>query len=190
MRKLAILTFVTADGVMQAPRLADEDPSGGFAGGWAVPCWDDVMAQVGQHAMAEPYDLLLGRNTYDMFAAHNAADGDENPMNRSTKYVVTSRREGLDWQNTVALEGDVAESVRSLKAGEGPLLQVHGSWQLIQALLAHDLVDFFRIWSFPVFVGAGKRLFSEGAPRTPLELTASETTAGGAVMTLYRKRSA
>ncbi len=191
MRELSILIFVTADGVMQAPGQVDEDPTGGFRGGWATGCWDEVMAQVGQHAMAEPFDLLLGRSTYDLFkGGHVAEGGDDTPMNRATKYVVTSRSEGLDWPSTVALDPDVATSVAALKAGEGPLLQVHGSWQLVQALLENDLVDLFRIWTFPVFVGAGKRLFVDGAVPCDLELLKSEPTPGGAVMTLYRKRRA
>ncbi len=186
-RELAILTFQTLDGVMQAPRLPDEDTSGGFTrGGWADPYWDDVMKQVGRVAMAEPYDLLLGRKTYELFAPHFSAAGDANPMNSARKYVVTSTLSHLDWNNSVPLSGDVAQEVKALKSQDGPLLQVHGSWKLIQTLLAEDLIDEFRIWSFPVLVGAGKRLFGEGVMPRALRLTKSDTTPSGATMSIYR----
>ncbi|TQV83805.1 dihydrofolate reductase family protein [Denitrobaculum tricleocarpae] len=186
-RELAILTFQTLDGVMQAPRLPDEDSSGGFTrGGWADPHWDGVMEQVGKFAMAEPYDLLLGRKTYELFAPHFSGAGDTNPMNSARKYVATSTLSQLDWNNSVALSGDVAQDVKALKSQDGPLLQVHGSWQLIQTLLAEHLIDEFRIWSFPVLVGPGKRLFGEGAMPRALKLVKSDTTSSGAVMSIYR----
>lgn len=186
-RDLAILTFQTLDGVMQAPKLPDEDTSGGFSrGGWADPHWDPVMAQVERVAMAQPYDLLLGRKTYQLFAPHFSAAGAAHPLNRARKYVATSSLERLDWHNSVALSGDVAQAVRELKAQDGPLLQVHGSWQLIQTLLAENLIDEFRIWSFPVLVGAGKRLFGEGTIPCTLKLVKSDTTSSGAVMSIYR----
>ena len=189
MRELAILTFLSADGVMQAPRLPDEDRSGGFEhGGWAVECWDEVMDQVRREAMAAPYDLLLGRKTYDLFAESFASDGDENPMNRATKYVATSSTSNLQWKNSKAIRGDVASEVAKLKGDDGPLLQVHGSWQLIQSLLAHGLVDLFRLWTFPVVLGSGKRLFGENSAAIGLTLLKSEPCPSGAVMNLYRKR--
>lgn len=186
-RELAILSFQTLDGVMQAPKLPDEDRSGGFTrGGWADPHWDGVMEQVGREAMAAPYDLLLGRKTYQLFAPNFAPAGDENPMNGARKYVATSTLTKLDWNNSVILSGDIAGEVSRLKDQEGPLLQVHGSWQLIQTLLAEDLIDEFRIWTFPVLVGTGKRLFGEGAQPKRLQLVKADTTSTGVTMSIYR----
>lgn len=190
MRELALLTFVTLDGVMQAPSAPEEDPSGGFSrGGWARPCWDDVMSQVMRVAMAEPYDLLLGRTTYDMFSSAFSGAPDDNPvaarLNRATKHVVTSRN-GFSWQNSNRITGDVVAEVSKLKQSDGPLLQVHGSWQLVQTLLANRLVDEIRLWTFPVLVGSGKRLFGDGVASTPLTLVAAESCPSGAVMHIYR----
>jgi dihydrofolate reductase len=191
MRELAVLTFVTLDGVMQAPRMPDEDRSGGFEhGGWAADCWDDVMEQVRSEAMATPYDFLFGRKTYDMFAAHWPQVGDDNPeakrMNNATKFVATSSPSTLGWTNTRPITGDIAAEVARLKQQDGPLLQVHGSWQLIQTLLAHGLVDEFRLWTFPVIVGSGKRLFGREIEPTTLELKKTAACPSGAVMNIYR----
>lgn len=187
-RELAILTFLTLDGVMQAPKQPKEDPSGGFRhGGWADPHWDGVMQQVEKEAMAVPYDLLLGRKTYELFAPHFSGAGDKNPMNNATKYVTTSTLTRLDWNNSVILAGDVVQEVSRLKNQDGPLLQVHGSWQLIQTLLSNDLIDEFRLWTFPVVVGAGKRLFAEGTRPKNLTLVKANTTATGATMGIYRQ---
>jgi len=168
MRTLAILTFVSLDGVMQGVASPDEDRSGGFdAGGWALPYWAEVMAQVSAEAIAVSYDLLLGRKTYDLFAANqpNAA-----AMTRATKYVVTSSPDTLSWDNSVALTGDFVGEISRLKQGDGPLLQVHGSWQLTQTLLAYKLIDEFRLWTFPVVLGSGKRLFENGSLPASLAL--------------------
>lgn len=187
-RELAILTFQTLDGVMQSPGRPDEDPSDGFRhGGWANPHWDGVMEQVEKEAMAVPYDLLLGRKTYESFAPYFSPDGDKNPMNNATKYVATSTLSKLDWNNSVILAGDVAKEVSRLKNQDGPLLQVHGSWQLIQTLLSNDLIDEFRLWTFPVVVGPGKRLFGEGAIPKNLTLLKANTTPTGATMSIYRQ---
>ena len=161
MRNLAILTFLTLDGVMQAPGSPEEDTSGGFMhGGWAVNYWDEVMVQVMEEAMAAPYDLLLGRKTYESFAAYWPNAGDNpvaNKLNNATKYVVTSTLSKLEWKNSIRITGDIAAEVSRLKDQDGPLLQVHGSCQLIQTLLAHELIDEFRLWIFPIVVGPGKR---------------------------------
>lgn len=191
MRKLAILTFQTIDGVMQAPSVPEEDYSGGFTqGGWARECWDEVMEQVGREAMAEPYDLLLGRNTYDLFASSfenaDANDPTAAKLNNAKKYVVTSRSDELQWQNSERITGEVATEIAQLKKQDGPLMQVHGSWQLIQTLLSHRLVDEFRLWTFPVVVGAGKRLFADGAVPTNLKLTKFETCPSSAFMHFYQ----
>ena len=192
MRKLAILTFLSLDGVMQAPSYPDEDHSGGFThGGWARDCWDEVMQQVMREAMAVPYDLLLGRTTYDLFTANFANSTDDNPvaekLNAAKKFVVTSGMNTLQWQNSERIAGNIAAEISRLKEQDGPLLQVHGSWQLIQTLLSHELIDEFRLWTFPVVVSAGKRLFGQGAVPTDLNLIKAESCPCGAVMTIYSR---
>ena len=191
MRDLAILIFLTLDGVMQGPSSAEEDPSDGFTqGGWAQKCWDDVMMQVMQEAMAEPYDLLLGRKTYEIFAPNFQSAGDDNPvankLNNATKYVVTSTLSSLDWNNSQRIAGDIATEVAKLKKQDGPLLQIHGSWQLIQTLLKNNLIDELRLWTFPVVVGSGKRLFDDETVPTEFELTKVDSCQSGAVMSFYR----
>ena len=191
MRDLAILIFLTLDGVMQGPSSPEEDLSDGFTqGGWAQKCWDDVMMQVMQEAMAEPYDLLLGRKTYEIFASHFQNAGVDNPvankLNNATKYVVTSTLSSLDWNNSQRIAGDIATEVAKLKKQDGPLLQIHGSWQLIQTLLKNNLIDELRLWTFPVVVGSGKRLFDDGTVPTEFELTKMDSCQSGAVMSFYR----
>ena len=187
-RDLAILTFQTLDGIMQSPRFSDEDPSDGFThGGWAAPHWDGVMEQVRTQAMATPYDFLLGRKTYEIFAAHFPDAGDDHPMNNATKFVATSTLSKLEWKNSVSITGNIATEVSRLKDQDGPLLQVHGSWQLIQTLLSNELIDEFRLWTFPVVVGSGKRLFSEVTAPTDLTLIKADTTSTGATMSIYRR---
>jgi len=191
MRKLAILTFVTLDGVMQAPKLPEEDTSNGFeSGGWANKYWDEVMVQVKNEAMAKPYDLLLGRKTYDLFSVHQSnrnRENDESPMDKATKYVATNSKKELDWQNSILITGNIAEEIVKIKAQDGLLLQVHGSWELIQTLLKNDLIDEFRIWTFPVLVGNGKRLFNNGCLPINLALIKSKPTSNGVVMNIYKR---
>ncbi len=188
MRELAILTFTTLDGVMQAPVEPWEDRSGGFtSAGWAKPYWDPVMAQVADVAMAAPYDVLLGRTTYDNFHRASLESEEETPLDVAQKYVVTSADAPLEWMNSVKINGDIAASVQALKTMDGLVLQVHGSWQLIQLLMAHDLIDEFRIWTFPVILGEGKRLFPSGAPPRDLTLVRLEPTGNGAAMSIYRR---
>ncbi len=191
MRKLAILTFQTLDGVMQAPSVPEEDYSGDFTqGGWANECWGEVMEQVGREAMAEPYDLLLGRATYELFASSFANSTGDNPiaekLNNARKYVVTATLKQLQWQNSEQVTGDIAAEISRLKEQDGLLLQVHGSWQLIQMLLSNRLIDEFRLWTFPVVVGAGKRLFAEGVVPSNLKLTKFESCPSGAYMNFYQ----
>ena len=165
MPRLIVSTFVTLDGVMQAPGGPGEDDSGGFThGGWSVHYWDEMMGQVMGEAMSVPFDLVLGRRTYDIFAAYwpTAADEGAKPLNDATKYVASRSHPTLDWDRSVLIEGDVADGIAALKRGDGPELQVHGSGNLIQTLLRTDLVDEYRLWIFPVLVGSGKRLFSDG----------------------------
>jgi len=191
-RKLAVLTFLTLDGVMQAPSDPNEDTSGGFThGGWARNCWEEVMEQVMQEAMAEPYDLLLGRATYEIFSAHFANTENDNfvanKFNTAIKFVVTSKLDKLEWCNSKRITGDIVEEVSRLKEQNGPLLQIHGSWQLIQVLLSQGLIDEFRLWTFPVIVGGGKRLFSQDAASMDLTLIKTDTCASGATMNIYRR---
>ena len=189
MRKLIVSTFLTLDGVMQAPGGPDEDDSGGFAfGGWSVNYWDERMGQVMGDAMSAPFDLLLGRTTYDIFAAHWPRASDEagaGPLNAATKYVASRSHPTLEWSNSVLIEGDAAEGIAALKQGDGPELQVHGSGNLIQTLLRHGLVDEFRLWVFPVVIGSGKRLFSEGTIPSGLKLVDSTVSSTGVVIGTY-----
>ncbi len=141
MRDIATLTFLTLDGVMQAVGLPEEDTSGGFtAGGWAADYWDPVMAHVRREAMAEPYDLLLGRKSYTLFSDHF-----DTSMNDGHVYVLSSGLAEAKWPNVSQLSGDVVSEVERIKRQDGPLLQIHGSWQLIQTLLTAGLIDEFRL---------------------------------------------
>jgi dihydrofolate reductase len=189
MRKLIVSTFVTLDGVMQAPGGPDEDGEGGFAyGGWSVNYWDDQMGEVMGEAMSKPFDLLLGRKTYDIFAAFwpNASDdAGGKPLNDATKYVASRSQPTLAWGPSVLIEGDAAEGVAALKNGNGPALQVHGSGNLIQTLLRHNLVDEFRLWVFPVVIGSGKRLFADGTIPAGLKLIDSKISTTGVVIGTY-----
>ncbi len=174
MRKLVVSTFLTLDGVMQAPGGPGEDDDGGFAhGGWSVSYWDEQMGEVMGAAMSTPFDLLLGRRTYDIFAAywpHAPEEAGGKPLNDATKYVASRGRPTLEWSRSVLIEGDAAVGVAALKQEEGPELQVHGSGNLVQTLLHHQLVDEFRLWVFPVVLGAGKRLFADGTVPAGLRL--------------------
>lgn len=184
MRQLAVLEFISLDGVMQAPKMPEEDRSGGFdGGGWADPYWDDVMEQVRKEAMAEPYDVLFGRNTYDAFAAHAT---DAHPMHNFKKIVATSKPETVGWNNSTPITGDIATEIASLKQQDGPLLQVHGSCELVQTLLSHNLIDELRLWTFPVILGSGKRLFGSGTMPTEFTLQKTGSTSNGVVMGIYR----
>ncbi|MGZ4131244.1 MAG: dihydrofolate reductase family protein [Actinomycetota bacterium] len=190
MRKLIVSTFLTLDGVMQAPGGPDEDDSGRFAwGGWSVNYWDEPMGRVMGEAMAAPFDLLLGRRTYDIFAAHwpkAVDDPGAKPLNDATKYVASRGRPSLDWGPSVLIEEDAAEGVAALKRADGPELQVRGSGNLVQTLLGHGLVDEFRLWVFPVVIGSGKRLFADGAIPGGLELVESTVSTTGVVIGTYR----
>jgi dihydrofolate reductase len=174
MRKLIVQTFLTLDGVMQAPGGPGEDDDGGFAhGGWSVNYWDEQMGQVMGEATSRPFAMVLGRRTYDIMAAYwpNAPEeaGGE-VFNDATKYVASRSRPTLEWSNSVLVEGDAADGLAALKQEDGPELQVHGSANLIQTLLAHNLVDQYRLWVFPLVLGSGKRLFADGTVPSGLRL--------------------
>ena len=189
MRKLIVSTFLTLDGVMQAPGGPGEDDSGGFTlGGWSVNYWDEQMGQVMGAAMGTPFDLLLGRRTYDIFAAywpHATDEAGAKPLNDATKYVASRSRPTLEWSKSVLIEGDAAEGVAALKKEDGPELQVHGSGNLIQTLMRHNLVDQYRLWVFPLVIGSGKRLFSEGTVPSALQLMDSTVSTTGVVIGTY-----
>ena len=189
MRRLTVSTFLSLDGVMQAPGGPGEDDSGGFTfGGWTVNYWDERMDQFMAAAMGTPFDLVLGRKTYDIFAAywpHAPAEAGAKPLNDATKYVASRSRPTLEWRNSILIEGDVAEGVAALKQEDGPELQVHGSSDLIQTLLRHNLVDQYRLLVFPLVIGSGKRLFSEGTVPCGLRLVDSEVSTTGVVMGTY-----
>ena len=189
MRKLIVSTFLTLDGVMQAPGGPGEDDSGGFAqGGWSVHYWDERMGEVMDEAMSTPFDLVLGRKTYDIFAAHWPHASDEagaRPLNDATKHVASRGRPALEWSRSVLIEGDAADGVAALKNEDGPELQVHGSGNLIQTLLRHNLVDQYRLWVFPLVIGSGKRLFSDGTIPSGLKLVDSTVSTTGVVIGTY-----
>ncbi len=191
MRKLIVNTFLTLDGVMQAPGGPEEDPSGGFPhGGWSVNYWDDLMAQTMGTAMSTPFDLVLGRKTYDIFAAHwpyAVDDPGAKPLNDATKYVASRTSRSLEWSNSTLIEGDVAEAIAKLKQEDGPELQVHGSGNLIQTLLRHDVVDEYRLFIFPLVLGEGKRLFADGAIPAGLKLLESKISTTGVIIATYER---
>ena len=189
MRKLIVSTFLTLDGVMQAPGGPEEDDSGGFThGGWSVNYWDEMMPEVMGEALSAPFDLVLGRKTYDIFAAHWPHAPEEEGaklFNEATKYVASRSQPTLEWSNSVPIEGDAAEGIAALKREDGPELQVHGSGNLIQTLLRHNLVDTFRLWISPLVIGSGKRLFGSGTIPAGLRLVDSKLSTTGVVIGTY-----
>jgi dihydrofolate reductase len=189
MPKLIVQTFLTLDGVMQAPGGPGEDDSGGFAhGGWSVNYWDERMGQVMDQALSNPFAMVLGRRTYDIMAAYwphaSEAEGAK-VFNDAAKYVASRGPRRLAWSNSVLLEGDAADAIAALKAEDGPELQVHGSANLIQTLLAHNLIDQYRLWVFPLVIGSGKRLFADGTIPSGLTLVDSTVSTTGVVMGTY-----
>lgn len=189
MRQLVVLTFLTLDGIMQAPGAPEEDPEGGFTyGGWQASYVDDVTGSAITAFMDKPFDLLLGRKTYDIFAGYwpNHVDGRiGQKFAEATKYVASRGNPALSWERSVRLGNDVAQSVAELKAQEGPELQVYGSGELIQTLRSHRLIDRHHVWIHPVVVGSGKRLFPEGTSSGALRLVESEVSPTGVIMATY-----
>jgi len=189
MRELVVLTFTTLDGVMQAPGGPEEDPAGGFEhGGWSVGYWDEQLENVMGESMSPPFDLVLGRKTYEIFAAfwpHSDGTAAE-ALNSATKHVASTTLKDFEWENSKLIEGDVPDGIRALKEEDGPELQVHGSANLIQTLLEHGLVDEFRLKTFPLVLGKGKRLFNGGTVPAGLEMASSQVTPGGVIAATYR----
>ncbi|MGV6872210.1 dihydrofolate reductase family protein [Pseudochelatococcus sp. B33] len=191
MRKLIVAAFLSLDGVMQAPGGLEEDTSGGFShGGWIVPHRDAVTGETVGRSFADPVALLLGRKTYDIFAAYWPRVQDSpfaDSLNAMTKYVATRSPGPLGWNNSHAIGPDAVEAVRRLKAEDGPDLLTQGSADLLQSLLAADLVDRFTLLTFPVILGSGKRLFREGAKDVGLKLTGSRNSTTGVVISTYER---
>lgn len=189
MRKLIVLTFLTLDGVMQAPGGPEEDTSGNFKfGGWTFPYFDEFAGQLMGEQMKEPFNLLLGRKTYDIFANYWPNHADQWPgINTSTKYVASNTLNNPSWENTVVLNGDIAAKVKELKQQDGPDIQVHGSGNLIQTLLKNDLVDELWLKLFPVVLGQGKKLFAEGTIPAGFKLLDSKVTPGGVIFANYKR---
>lgn len=197
LRKIVANTFLTLDGVMQAPGGPEEDPTGGFKlGGWSFNYWDEMMGQTMDGLIAKPFDLLLGRRTYEVFAAHwpyakndpnrqNAMAADR--LNRARKYVVSRTLGKPDWENSTLLGGDVLRGIVALKESDGPEIQVHGSSNLIQTLLRHGLIDEFRLWIFPLVIGGGKRLFGKGTIPVGFRLLDCKTSKTGVIIATYER---
>lgn len=192
MREIVAATFLSLDGVMQAPGGPEEDPTGGFKlGGWIVNYGDEVSHQAVGDIFAEPFDLLLGRRTYEIFAAHWPFTQDDAPIadafNRATKYVASRRGVALDWQNSVSLGDDVVARLTVLKREDGPRLLIQGSGNLIQTLLRHDLIDEIKLMIFPLVLGGGKRLFGDGAMPAAMRLIDGKVSPSGVVIGRYRR---
>jgi len=190
-RKLVVLSFVTLDGVMQAPGGPQEDTSGGFKyGGWTVGYWDDFMGKVMDMQMAQPFDLLLGRKTYEIFAAywpHAKNQPLADKLNKAKKYVASTTLSKLDWNNSTLITGDTVDEIKKLKKQDGPEIQVHGSSNLIQTLLKNDLVDEFRLKIFPVTIGTGKRLFGDGTIPASFKLIEGKISTTGVIVATYAR---
>lgn len=203
MRKIIVQSFITLDGVMQSPGGPYEDPSGGFSyGGWAINFFDESMLKFVGESANKPFALILGRRTYEIFAAHwpyvnekhkenpkdNALDDPfADALNAARKYVISDAPLTLSWNNTTLVTGNVVKEIQKLREENGPELQVHGSGNLIQTLLKHDLVDELRIMIFPITLGTGKKLFAEGTQPFAFKLTKSETSNTGVIMAVYER---
>jgi dihydrofolate reductase len=192
MRKVIVTEWMSLDGVVQAPGAADEDTTGGFQhGGWHLPYFDDLSQMWVVETLTAAGGFLLGRRTYEGFAAHwpNASEEEQvvaEPLNTRPKYVASrTLTEPLEWQNSTVLQGDVAEAVAALKQVDGGDLLVIGSTQLVQTLIEHDLIDEFRVMIDPLVVGGGKRIFRDDGVLRPLRLVDSKVTTTGAIVSTY-----
>ena len=189
MRKIIVLTFVTLDGVMQGPGGPTEDPSGNFTlGGWTVPYFDEFLGNVMTEQIGHPFDLLLGRKTFEIFASYWPQHEEEGAgINKATKYVASNTLRTHKWRKSVFLNGNVVDEIKKLKEEDGPELQVHGSGNLIQTLLEHDLVDEFWLKIFPVTLGMGKRLFDKGTIPASYTLVESKSSPSGVIIATLKR---
>ncbi len=192
MRKVIVLEHFSLDGVIQAPGGPDEDTSGGFAtGGWIAPYADATLGTLLRRQMNLPFDLLLGRTTYDIWAPYWPRHGDAwRGVNTATKYVASNTVTSGEWQPSVFLNGDIAEKVAKIKQEQGPDLHVWGSGHLIQTLIKHDLVDAFWLMIYPITLGVGKRLFADGTIPLAFQVTESIVTAKGVIVVNYERAGA
>jgi dihydrofolate reductase len=190
MRKIVVLTMVSLDGVMQSPSGPGEDASNGFKyGGWTVPYGDGSLGKVIDEELSVPIDLLLGKKTYEIFAAywpkHTGTIADA--FNAAKKYVVSDETVDLTWKESILIHDDVVAKIKALKKEDGPMLQVHGSGVLVQTLLKNDLVDELRLRIFPVTLGSGQRLFEEGTIPAAFELIDSQALPSGVILANYKR---
>jgi len=189
MRKIIVLSFISLDGVMQAPGGPTEDTDGNFKyGGWTVPYFDEFLGQVMTEQMGKPFDLLLGRKTFEIFASYWPDHPEEGPgINKATKYVASNTLTRHEWSKSVFLKGRVEDEIKKLKQQDGPDLQVHGSSNLIQTLLKHDLVDEFWLKIFPVTLGTGKRLFGKDAIPGSYTLIETKSSPSGVIVANFKR---
>jgi dihydrofolate reductase len=191
MRKLIVLEHISLDGVIQAPGGPDEDTSGGFAhGGWIAGYSDESLETALRRQMNMPFDLLVGRTTFEIWEPYWPQHVDAWPnVNTATKYVVSNTRTSSKWQPSVFLNGDIAEKVANIKQQQGSDLHVWGSGNLLQTLIKHDLVDVFWLMIYPITLGVGKRLFADGTIPTALKVTESKVTSNGVIIVNYERAS-
>jgi dihydrofolate reductase len=189
MRKVIVLSFITLDGVMQAPGGPTEDTRGNFKyGGWTVPYFDDFLGQVMAEQMAEPFDLLLGRITFEIFASYWPNHPEQGAgINHATKYVASNTISSHEWRKSVFIHADVVAEIKKLKQLDGPVLQVHGSSNFIQTLLEHDLIDELWLKIFPLTLGEGKRLFDQGTIPASFQLTDSKISPSGVIIANFKR---
>ncbi|HRQ40523.1 MAG TPA: dihydrofolate reductase family protein [Chloroflexota bacterium] len=189
MRKLIVLEHISLDGVIQAPGGPDEDTSGGFVyGGWIAPYADELLGTALRRQMNLPFDLLLGRTTFEIWEPYWPQHADAWPgVNTATKYIASNTRSSSEWQPSVFLSGDIAEEVAKIKQQPGPDLHVWGSGNLIQTLIKHDLVDTFWLMMYPITLGVGKRLFAGGTIPAAFKVTESIVTSKGVIVVNYER---
>ena len=192
MKKVIVLEHISLDGVIQAPGGPEEDTSGGFAyGGWVSPYSDEVLGTALRKQMNMPFDLLLGRKTFDIWEPYWPHHADIwSGVNTATKYVASNTRMSSKWQPTLFLDGDIAEKIAQIKQQPGPDLHVWGSSNLLQTLIAHDLVDVFWLMIYPVTLGGGKRLFAEGTIPAAFQVTESQVCPNGVIVANYKRAGA
>ena len=192
MRKIIVLEHISLDGIIQAPGGADEDTSGGFTlGGWISPFSDAVLGAAIRKQMHQPFDLLVGRKTFDIWAPYWPQHGDIWPeVNAATKYVASNTMVSSEWQPSRFLNGNIAEKVRQIKQEEGPDLNIWGSSVLVQTLIKHDLIDRFCLMIYPVTLGSGKRLFADGTIPMKFKVTDNTVTSAGVIIATYDRMTA